>query len=157
VLSPLVLRRVYSRRFVAALPPQFGRVIRERLERGWATHPNATNPYAWRLLLGRDPPRSRALGPPPSIRLACADAAGYLASCPPGLFDAFTLSNILDGASEEYQARLCAAVRHAAAPNAIVTLRSLAEPEDSEGAQLAARDRSLLWGSIRCCEVRLLN
>jgi hypothetical protein len=37
------------------LPPRYDRIVRARLERGFARHPNRTNPYAWRFFLGTDP------------------------------------------------------------------------------------------------------
>lgn len=79
-----------------------------------------------------------------------AEAATFLATAPAGSFDGFSLSNILDGASEEFRQRLVASVRHAAAPGAMVVLRSFAEPGVSgEGAsERAAADRSMLWGCV---------
>jgi hypothetical protein len=37
----------------------------------------------------------------------------------------------------------------AAAPGAVLILRSIAEPTESEDKQWAERDRSLIWGSVR--------
>ena len=97
-----------ARPFVKALPRRFAKDVREWLEEGFARHPNRTNQFAWRLLLGRDPPGSPPfeLPPPGSVRVVHAEAAQYLEGCPPASFDAFTLSNILDGAAPAYRARL---------------------------------------------------
>ena len=81
--------------------------------------------------------------------MEAADATEYLEACPPRSFDGLTLSNILDGADSEYGARLFDAVRRAAAPGAVVILRSLREPADEAEACRAAEDRALIWGSIR--------
>ncbi len=140
------LRTVYASPFLAFLPNRFGRVMRERLARCFATHPNRTNVYA-RALLGSEldqsaPPKNTA------IRFACADAAAYLEGCPPASFAGFTLSNILDGASDEYRTRLFAAVQRAASPGAVVVLRSFAEPAGPTVTNVAARDRSILWGIV---------
>ncbi len=146
LLSRWLLGLVYSSPFTACLPPRFGAQVRARLERGWASHANRSNPYAWRLLLGEtqfvaEPPRS-------AIRFVCADAAAYLETCQAASFDAFSLSNISDGAPSCYVQRLCKAVQHAAAPGAMVVARSFAEPGNRAASNWAARDRSLLWGAV---------
>ena len=88
------------------------------------------------------------IGQSPSIDVVCADAADYLTQCPPGSFEAFSLSNILDGASEAYARRLWRAVRRAAAPGAVIVLRSLGEPATVEADEWAAADRSMIWGAV---------
>jgi S-adenosylmethionine:diacylglycerol 3-amino-3-carboxypropyl transferase len=142
--SPSWLRRVYGTPFVAVLPPRFDVILRRRLERGFGRHPNALNPYAALLLLGR--PREAIPAP---LTLVAADAAEFLESCAPRSFDAFSLSNILDGADEAYGARLFAAVRRAAGSGAVSMLRSFREPAGGDEAERAAEDRALIWGSIR--------
>jgi hypothetical protein len=155
-LSPLVLRLTHGEAFVRFLPPRFDRIVRRRLERGWAAHPNRGNPYAWRLLLGCEPPEGRepaGASGSGSVELVCADAAEYLEGCPPGSFSGFSLSNILDAAPPAYRQRLTAAVRRAAAPGAVVVLRTFGEPRDAAAAGWAARDRSLLWGGIEVSRI----
>ncbi|HRX87570.1 MAG TPA: DUF3419 family protein [Phycisphaerae bacterium] len=147
LLDPRMLRRRYARGLLAAVPPRFDRVIQQRLLRGFGTHANRTNPFAWRLL------RGTPLLPvePPAARLAnllVADAVTFLQNCRPGSFDAFTLSNILDGASDTYAVDLRAAVGRAATPRAIVIARSFGLPRSAGEEQWARRDRSLLWGAI---------
>lgn len=156
LLHPAVLRLTHGRRFVDWVPPRFDRSIRWRLERTWANHPNRENPFAWRLLLGCEPP----VGEPDAqgeasaeIDFVNADAAELLAGGPAARFDGFTLSNILDAAPGAYRDRLLAAVRHAAAPGAIVVLRSFGEPKNDKEAEWAARDRSLLWGAVEVSEI----
>jgi S-adenosylmethionine:diacylglycerol 3-amino-3-carboxypropyl transferase len=147
LFSPLVLRMAYSPRFLAVLPKHFGLVLRERLERTWATHPNRDNPYVRALLTGEVPPArrsARAL----DVEFAVADAANFLEASRRGCFDAFTLSNILDGATVAYRRRLFAAVSRAASPDAVVILRSFAQPTGSEFQNVAAEDRSPLWGVV---------
>ena len=145
LLSNAFLRRLYAAHLVAALPPRFGSIVRGRLERTWRQHANATNPYAWRLLVGEAPQTTEP--PTPSIRFVCAEAAAYLAVLKPASFDAFTLSNIADGAPPEYVVRLRQAIEHAAAPGAIIVTRSFAEPQPGL-TNLAAQDRSMLWGTV---------
>jgi S-adenosylmethionine:diacylglycerol 3-amino-3-carboxypropyl transferase len=149
VINPLALRPIYSSTFVRILPQRFDRIIRGRLERCWARHPNRGNPYAWRFFLGTDPPDYSAPTPAADrIELVCADAAAYLESCPPASFIGFTLSNILDGTEPAYGERLMAAVRHSAQDGAVVVLRSFMEPPPGGSTEWAARDRSMLWGRL---------
>ena len=156
-LHPAALRLTHGARFVDSLPPRFDRIVRGRFERAWATHPNRDNPYAWRLLLGEEPPSAEPPAPPlEEIELVCADAAEYLESCPPATFDGFSLSNMLDAVPPAYRERLLAAIRRAAAPGAVLVLRSFwepADPTDPTTAEWAARDRSLLWGAIHVVQV----
>jgi S-adenosylmethionine:diacylglycerol 3-amino-3-carboxypropyl transferase len=147
VLSPLALRGAYARDFVRAVPRRFGAALRHRLQRGFARHPNRDNPYARLLLLGTPP--QVAPNKSGSVEIVCADAADYLERGPPQSFDGFSLSNILDGASSAYCSRLIRAVERAAAPDAVLILRSIAEPTRSEDAHWAERDRSLIWGNVR--------
>src|SRR6266536_3260370 len=143
LLSPLVLRRAYARELVCAVPRHFDLVLRHRLERGFARHPNRDNPYARPLLLGTPPRIAPTNGG--SVDVICADAAEYLERASPGSFDGFSLSNVFDGASAAYRSRLLRGVERAAAPG----WRSIAEPIETEDEQWAARDRSLIWGSVR--------
>jgi len=147
LFSRPLLRAAYAAPLLACLPPRFGRVVRARMERSFATHPNRTNPYARALLLGElgnEPAPPAAEG----IRLVHADAAAYLEAVPEGSFDGFTLSNILDGVGDSYRARLFAAVKHAAAPDAVVVLRSFGEPPTVLPTNRAPEDRAMLWGVV---------
>jgi S-adenosylmethionine:diacylglycerol 3-amino-3-carboxypropyl transferase len=146
-LSVTGLRAIYASPFLRLLPPRFGRVLRGRMERCFALHANRTNPYARALFLGdlsSDAPSPRAR----HIELVLGDAAGHLEQCAPGSFDGFTLSNILDGADDAYGARLLAAVKRAATPDAVLVLRSFGEPRTPIPDNQAARDRSMLWGVV---------
>jgi S-adenosylmethionine:diacylglycerol 3-amino-3-carboxypropyl transferase len=151
VLSRSILHRVYNRSFVDALPPNFATCIHQRMRRCWATHPNASNPYAWNVFWGEQ----RIISDPPvrPIHFACADAATYLESCGPASFQAFSLSNILDGAPAAYADRLHRAVRHAAVPGAVLVSRSFAEPASEMKSNWAERDRSFLWGIVNVTSI----
>jgi S-adenosylmethionine:diacylglycerol 3-amino-3-carboxypropyl transferase len=89
--------------------------------------------------------------PPPEarqVRLVHADAATFLESEPPGSFDGITLSNILDGADDAYRERLLAAVKRAAAPDAMTVLRSFGDADTDSPFNRAEDDRAMLWGSV---------
>ncbi len=147
LFSRPLLRTAYAAPLLACLPPRFGGVVRTRMERGFVTHPNRTNPYARALLLGElsdEPAPPAAAG----IRLVHADAAAYLETVPEASFDGFTLSNILDGVEDSYRARLFAAVKRAAAPDAVVVLRSFGEPPTDLLTNRASEDRAMLWGIV---------
>ena len=152
LLSLTALRWGYASPFLEVLPPRFGRVIRFRMERCFGRHPNADNPFARALLEGEFP--GSGGGARSEVQLACADAAEFLERCPPASFDAFTLSNILDGATESYRERLLAAIQRAANPGAVVVLRSFREPTSDMTTNVAGDDRSMLWGIV---DVWMLN
>ena len=147
LFSFTALRSVYSPRLLDFLPKHLGSVMRARMERCFAHHSNRSNPYARSLLLGE-----LSVEPPPpeahEVRLVHADAASFLESEPPGSFDGITLSNILDGADEAYRARLLAAVKRAAAPDAMTVLRSFGDADADSPFNRAEDDRAMLWGSV---------
>jgi S-adenosylmethionine:diacylglycerol 3-amino-3-carboxypropyl transferase len=146
LLSFTTLRAIYASPFLGFLPPHLGPVMRARMERCFARNANRSNPYARALLLGE---LSEACPPTTgAIELVHDDAAAFLEHAPSGSFAGFTLSNILDGANDEYRRRLFAAVRHAATPGAIVVLRSFGEPTASLHSNRAGDDRSMLWGVV---------
>jgi S-adenosylmethionine:diacylglycerol 3-amino-3-carboxypropyl transferase len=147
VLSLAALRAVYASAFLEFLPSRLGSVMRARMQRCFARHSNRTNPYARALLLGElsdEPPPAEAK----NIELVCADAAAYLECVPAGSFDGFALSNILDGADAAYARRLVAAVKRAAAPDAIAVQRSFREASIESPTNRAADDRAMLWGVV---------
>ena len=147
LFSVTALRSVYSSPLLDFLPKRLGAVMRARMERCFARHPNRSNPYVRSLLLGElspDPPPPEAK----NIRLVHADAAGFLENEAPASFDGFTLSNILDGADDAYRQRLLAAVKRAAAPGAATVLRSFSDTSANSLANRASDDQAMLWGSV---------
>jgi S-adenosylmethionine:diacylglycerol 3-amino-3-carboxypropyl transferase len=147
LMSIAVLRNVYAAPFLQFLPPRFGAVLRSRMERCFALHPNRNNPYVRALMQGELPKQRPAWNPMP-IEFVQADVVDFLQHQPAGSYDGFTLSNILDGASELFQQRLVQALERAAAPDAMLVMRSFREPSQASSANLAASDRSMLWGVV---------
>jgi hypothetical protein len=147
LLSLAVLRNVYAAPFLQFLPRRFGAILRGRMTRCFGLHSNRRNPYARALLLGELPPVA-ALASTRAIEFVRADVADFMQRAVPGSFDGFALSNILDGATPAFQRRLLLAIENAAAPGAIVVLRSFREPVNCQAPNLAANDRSMLWGVV---------
>jgi hypothetical protein len=142
-----VLRTFYSAELLKLLPENLGEVMRYRMERCFAHHINKYNPYIRTLLLGdlnpeQVPPEAK------NIKLVESDALHYLENVPPESFNGFSLSNILDGADTVYQQKLFAAVKKAAAPGAIMVLRSFNSILLDSKQNSAGEDRSMLWGSV---------
>ena len=133
--------------FAGVVPARFDEVLRRRLERTVGGHPNAHNPWLWRLLAGAQPPGPSPLLAP-GVRLVQGDVVHTLEQAPRGGYDAVTLSNVLDGPGPDFARRLRAAVRHAVRPGGVVVLRSAREP-GRDGPGWAAQDRSALWGVVR--------
>lgn len=145
-LAPAALLRAYRPELVSFLPTSFGPVLRARLRRGIATHPNRGNPYA-RLLFSGEPPATR-LPPRGSVEVRHGEAAAFLEQQPSGAFDGFALSNVLDGPDERFRSRLAEAIGRTGTPGAPVVLRTLREPADEPARSWATRDRSMIWGGI---------
>src|SRR5260370_27746429 len=157
LLHPWLLQTVYRAPFVRVLPPNFGSRIRARMERCWKAHPNRSNPYAWRLLLGTSAETSvKAVHFENPVQLVSSYAASFLESCAPGTFDGFSLSNILDGAPAGYRTRLLRSVNQAGTVDSIMVLRSFAEPNNEDELNWAARDKSMLWGAVTLAKTHLL-
>jgi hypothetical protein len=152
LMFPAVLRILYASQFLSFLPSNFGAVLRQRLERGFARHPNTSNPYARALLLGETIQQRNAKGM--NIQFVLGDAASWLESCPARFFDGFALSNILDGAEHTYRARLLQAIRRAATDQAIVVSRSFRAPPLTCDSNYAGCDRSMLWGIVDVCSAQ---
>jgi hypothetical protein len=122
--------------------PRFDVILRQRLGAAFGRYPNATNPWAWLLLLGHDMPGSVA-PVANGVDWVRADVVDHLLAVPAGSYDAATLSNILDGAPRQLAQRLVSGLRHAVRGPAI--LRSFASKPPIPGRLLP--DRALLWGS----------
>ena len=152
LLNRRVLQTVYSSTLTTSLPQHFGSKVRQRIERCWSTHPNASNPYAWSLLIGHGNSSAKPY-PGAGLTLTCADAATYLEACPPGSFDGFTISNVFDGASAAYRVCLLQAIRAAAGRGAVLVERSFGEPSCPEEEHWATCDRAMLWGSVSITEI----
>ncbi len=148
-----MLRFFYQEKFLKDLPVNFGQIIRKRFERSFSLHPNQSNHFVWRLLMGSDSPEKTKNAPITIVpNVHCDDAAHFLESGPPARYDGFSLSNILDGAEADYAKRLWHAVERASRPGAVIVLRSFQEPENEKESFWASQDRAMLWGRIVVCK-----
>ena len=131
-----------------AIPPRVDLALRRRIAAGLARYPNADNPWAWRLLLGRDRPGEAGPRPGrvPPVEWVHADVLAHLRAVPAGWYGAATLSNVLDGPSPAFATALHAALRHAVRPGGPVLLRTFRDASPLPGRP--AEDRSLLWGAV---------
>ena len=147
-LCPGALRLGYGRAFVLAAPRDLRAALLARVEAGVGRHPNRFNPWAHLLFRGRWPLDAPAPPRPGLVRLVAGELADHLESVPPGTYQGFALSNVLDGPGPAYRERLRRAVLAAAAPGAPVVLRTLGEPASTAEGDRAVLDRSLIWGGI---------
>ena len=134
--------RVYAPPLLSALPARFGGVLRSGWNAGSPGIPTSRIRTRRRCCSGA---KNQPLPEPVrTIRFVAGDAASWLESAPASSFDAFTLSNILDGAEPGHTANGCRA-RCGTRPleGAVVVLRSFAEPirqQDRNHAELRSVD-----------------
>jgi S-adenosylmethionine:diacylglycerol 3-amino-3-carboxypropyl transferase len=143
----------------AAVPDRFDVLLRDRLRACLSRHPNATNPYLRRLVLGRHPgDPDRPGGASAGVRFVWADVVDQLRAGPAGRYDAVTLSNVADGTTVHFRRGLVAALRHGMRPGGPVVLRGFgaAVPLDADlGWQdRTGVDRCPLWGTVSVGAVR---
>jgi S-adenosylmethionine:diacylglycerol 3-amino-3-carboxypropyl transferase len=132
------------------IPSRFDVVFRRRIAACVSRYPNATNPWAWRLLLGRERPGATPPEPIRGVEWVHADVVEHLRQAPAGRYDAVALSNVLDGPPPAFAARLHDALRHAVRPGGPVVLRSFHDRPPLAGRPL--EDRSPLWGAVVAVE-----
>ena len=178
VLSKPVLRLLYARGFMRELPTNFAQQMKGRVDEVFSRFPTATNPYLWQTFRGKTPLCDEALplglqrenfdmirANLNCVTLQHADAATYLEAQAPDSIDFFALSNILEVTTIEYSKRLFLAVQRAATPNAMMCLRSIFPPNETElfpgfyldqdwSHDLENQDRSLFCKNMRVLRVR---
>jgi S-adenosylmethionine:diacylglycerol 3-amino-3-carboxypropyl transferase len=137
------LRFAYRSDLASALPHGFAGELESRFERGFAIHPNRSNPIAPALFGLPTAPASAH-----HIELEQAEVLQFMRAQPPGSFDGFALSNITDGAPADFKDELLTAARRIARSGAIAVLRTFGAPRGREDSARAASDRALIWGGI---------
>lgn len=144
------LTAVVQRDFGTAIQAGFADVVIDRLRARIGLVPPATNRFAWRLLLGEELPKwtfpERLRG---TIDWRAADMLTTLRDAPAASFDGISLSNLGDGADPRRVDALWDAALRAVVPGGSVLLRSFRSAGDPQSTALAAKDRALVWGSIR--------
>ena len=178
LLSKPILRLLYARGFTSQVPTHFAQQIKARVDDVFTRFPAATNPYLQQTFRGQIPLRDESLpfvlqhenfdiirANLNSVALRHADAASYLEAQPPDSIDFFALSNILEVTTIEYSKQLFRAVYRAATPNAMVCLRSIFPPTETEtfpgfhleqewSRDLESEDRSLFCKNFRVLRAR---
>jgi hypothetical protein len=147
LLSPSRLRLGYKREFVDVAGKGFADRVFAIVDRSLVHVPNADNPYASLLFLGQPLP-DVPLNSDAQLTVLCADVVKHLLSVPEHHYDAVTLSNILDGASQSFHDELRRALQHGAKPDAPVVLRTFKAVSDEAATIRASNDRSLIWSAI---------
>ncbi len=150
VLGPAgALTALVQRDFATSIPAHFDDAVRGRVGRAFRKHPPASNPWAWRLLLGEElPGHALERVDPGAIRWEAEPLLEHLERAPGGAYDAVSLSNVSDGADERWVRDLRKAAVRAIAPGGAIVARSFATTMDDDAAKRARRDRAMLWGSI---------
>jgi hypothetical protein len=139
----LALRLAYRSELASALPSGFAGEMEARLERGFAMHPNRSNPIAPALFGLPTPPASAH-----RVDVEQAEVLQFMRAQPAGSFDGFALSNIADGAPLGFREELLKAARRISRSGAVAVLRTLAVPRSRDDAASAASYRGLIWGGI---------
>ena len=139
-LHPLVLRAFYGGALRQGLPLDLGEIVRGNIERSFTDFLVASNPYIIQLLRGGlapDPAQwPLALRPDcdrfdaiaarlDHLSLHPAEAAHFLENQPAGSVDFFALSNVIEAIGSQSARRLLRAVERAAAPGALICVRSI--------------------------------
>ena len=137
-LHPLILRAFYGKALRARLPLDLGKRVRHNIEHTLLELPIERNPYLISLLRGRlardenNWPialRPDSFGPIQSrldnLTLNCADATNWLNAQAEGSIDFFGLSNVVEAIEASSAEKLLRAVARAAAPDALICVRTI--------------------------------
>ena len=157
-LNPLVLRAFYGAALREGLPLDLGARVRANLERTLVKLPISSNPYIASLLRGRLPTQAGnwpvALRPESfaaidarldDLTLSCADAASWLDAQTAGSIDFFGLSNVVEAIAPASGQRLLQSVQRAAAPGALICMRTITSNRAAGVAGLAPDARLNKW------------
>ena len=137
-LHPLVLRAFYGQALRAGLPLDLGKRVQNNVERALLDLPIRSNPYIVSLLHGRlardldnwplalRPDSFAPIGARlDNLTLSCADATEWLDAQAEASIDFFGLSNVVEAIEAASARRLLRAVSRAAAPGALVCVRTI--------------------------------
>ncbi len=137
-LNPLVLRAFYGAALREGLPLDLGAHVQHNIERTLLQLPISSNPYIVSLLRGRlaREPENWPIALRPdsfapinarldNLTLTCADATSWLNAQDENSIDFFGLSNVVEAIESASAAALLRAVARAAAPGALVCVRTI--------------------------------
>lgn len=171
-LHPFVLRAFYGAALRAGLPLDLGERVQNNIERALLELPIASNPYLISLLRGQLAPNPQnwpvALRPDTfapiqthlgNLTLNCASATDWLNEQAAGSIDFFGLSNVVEAIEAPSAQELLRAVARAAAPGALVCVRTITGvcAPSIEGLTIDARTAELKqWDRSPFCRLNEL-
>jgi S-adenosylmethionine:diacylglycerol 3-amino-3-carboxypropyl transferase len=138
--DPRLLKAFFGRGADLTIPADFHRTLRERVRRSLTGSPAAVNPYVWSTFLGEygetklpyliEGGMTTIREHRSILRFATTDFLEWLRRAETRSIDFFSLSNILETATPEYQAAFACEAARTGQEGAIIVMRSIIPQKD---------------------------